>query len=125
AEPALADEPASGYRYFAASAAVLAGCGQGKDAVGLDGPRRAALRRQALDWLRADLAGWRRLLEAEPEQGRPAVGRTMEHWLGDRSFAAVRRPAALAQFPEAERRDWRRLWDEVETLARRSEGGKP
>jgi hypothetical protein len=43
----------------------------------------------------------------------------MRHWLGDRDFAGVRWPEALARLPEAEREPWRRLWDEIpETLAR-------
>jgi tetratricopeptide (TPR) repeat protein len=117
AEPALAEGPSSGHRYWAAQAAARAGCGQGKDAAGLDGPGRAALRRQALSWLRADVAEWRRLLEAEPVQGRPAVLRSMAYWLQDRAFAGVRGPDALARLPEAERRDWQRLWEEVEALS--------
>jgi hypothetical protein len=75
-----------------------------------------------LDWLRADLVGWRRALEERPEQGRPAVGRTMRHWLRDRAFAGVR---AVARLPEAERRDWRRLWEEVEALTRPPEDRQP
>jgi tetratricopeptide (TPR) repeat protein len=118
AEPSLAGGPAAGYRYLAARAAALAGGGQGKDAAGLDGPRRAALRRQVLDWLRADLEGWRRLLGAGPEQARPAAARALRHWLRCRAFAGVRGPAALARLPEAERRDWQRLWEEIEALAR-------
>src|SRR5262249_60068767 len=43
-------------RYNAACAAALAGTGQGKDAARLGGSQRLALRRQALTWLRADLA---------------------------------------------------------------------
>ncbi len=117
AEPALAAEPASGYRYGAARAAARAGCGQGKDAAGLDGPQRAGLRRQALDWLLADLAGWRQVLEAEPAPGRLAVLRATAHWLQDRAFAGVRGPSALARLPQAERRDWQRLWEEVEALS--------
>ncbi|HZY90173.1 MAG TPA: protein kinase [Gemmataceae bacterium] len=117
AEPALADNLTSGHRYQAACAAALAGCGQGKDAGDLDGPRRAGLRRQALAWLHADLAAWRTLLGAEPLLAGPAVHFTTRHWLASRSLACVRGPAALARLPEAERRAWQRLWEEVETLA--------
>src|SRR5205085_1878502 len=39
----------------AATAAVLAAAGHGKDTAKLDAAQRARLRRQALDWLREDL----------------------------------------------------------------------
>src|SRR5204862_7263241 len=55
AQPDLAANRDRSHRYHAACAAVLAGCGQGEDAVRLDEPERARLRQQALDWLRADL----------------------------------------------------------------------
>jgi tetratricopeptide (TPR) repeat protein len=45
-------------RYGAARCAALAGCGQGKDAARMDGEERARWRRQARDWLGADLAWW-------------------------------------------------------------------
>jgi serine/threonine protein kinase/Flp pilus assembly protein TadD len=48
------------HRYNAACAAALPGCGQGEDSQALGEPERARLRRQALDWLRADLAAWQK-----------------------------------------------------------------
>src|SRR5262249_22277807 len=48
------------HRYNAACAAALAGCGRGEDVAKLGGSERRALRRQALTWLRADLALWAR-----------------------------------------------------------------
>src|SRR5262249_2411808 len=60
APPALADALAPGHRHAAACAAARAADGSG-GAV-LDEPVRAELRRQALDWLRADLAVQTRLL---------------------------------------------------------------
>jgi hypothetical protein len=62
--------PPTGPRYDAARAAVLAGCGRGRDAAGLDGRSGASFRRQALDWLRDELEAQRRLLETEPEKTR-------------------------------------------------------
>jgi Flp pilus assembly protein TadD len=119
-QPALAEDLASGHRYKAACAAALAGCGQGQDAAGLDDKERARLRRQALDWLHADLAAWRRLLEKEPDTARPAVAQTMQHWLKGPDFAGVRGAAALGKLPEAERTPWQKLWQEVEALGRRA-----
>jgi eukaryotic-like serine/threonine-protein kinase len=121
-QPALAEDLASGHRYNAACAAALAGCGQGQDAAGLDDKEHARLRKQALDWLRADLGAWRRSLEKAPDKARPAVAKTMQHWLADPDFAGVRGEAALAKLPEAERPRWQDLWEEVEALQRRAAG---
>jgi hypothetical protein len=98
---------------------VLAGCGRGKDADKLDDKERAHLRRQALDWQRADLEAWRRLLDKNPEKVRPILVERMRHWLADADFAGVRGPAALARLPEAERLAWQELWRGVaDTLVR-------
>jgi tetratricopeptide (TPR) repeat protein len=101
--------------YDAACAAALAGCGQGKDAESLDDKERARLRQQARDWLQADLTAWRQRLVQEPDI-RPVVLKTMRHWQQDKDFVGVRDPKALAQLPEAERHQWQKLWQEVETL---------
>jgi hypothetical protein len=63
AHPHLVTGPPAGQRYYAACAAARAGCGRGRDAADLDDTSRAGFRRQALDWLRADLEARRRLLE--------------------------------------------------------------
>jgi serine/threonine protein kinase/Flp pilus assembly protein TadD len=121
ADPRLLADPATGQRYDAACAAALAGCGQGRDALGLGDTERARLRGQALDWLRADLEAWHRTLEKALGEARPAVGKTMRHWLGDSDFAGVRGREALARLPEAERQGWQKLWANVEGLRRRAE----
>src|SRR5207244_3379448 len=54
-----ADNPGSGDRWIAARCAALAGLGRGADAPAEE-PERARRRRQALDWLRADLALWQK-----------------------------------------------------------------
>jgi serine/threonine protein kinase/tetratricopeptide (TPR) repeat protein len=121
AQPTLAGDLKAQHRYNAACAAALAGCGQGKDTDKLDDKERARLRRQALDWLRADLEAWRRLLDAKPDKTRSAaaVTQVLGHWLEDPDFASVRGPEALANLPEAERRAWQELWSGVaDTLAR-------
>jgi serine/threonine protein kinase/Flp pilus assembly protein TadD len=119
AEPKLADDLGAGDRYNAACCAALAGCGQGKEADKLDGAQRARLRRQGLDWLRADLKAWRRLLDQGPDKVRPVVAAKLRHWLADPDFAGVRGPQALAKLPEAERQAWQNLWTDItDTLAR-------
>jgi tetratricopeptide (TPR) repeat protein len=119
ADPNLLAGPPSGQRYNAACAAALASCGQGQDAVGLGERECARLRGQGLDWLRADLEAWRRLLEKEPAKARPVVAQQMQHWLGDPDFTSVRGPEALDRLPAAERHAWQKLWADVaHTLAR-------
>jgi tetratricopeptide (TPR) repeat protein len=119
AQPGLADDLRASHRYNAACAAALAGCGQGKDADHLDAQEGARLRKQALDWLQADLAAWGRLLQKEPDKARPVIVQQMKHWLADADFAGVRGSEALANLPEAERQAWQKLWAVVaETLAR-------
>src|SRR5262249_46055014 len=107
--------------YDAARAAALAGCGQGRDAAGLDETSRAAFRRQARDWLRAELEVRRRLLEQDP----PAFPLGMGRWQEDPHFNGVRGPEALARLPEAERQAWHKLWADVADTLARAEGSAP
>jgi hypothetical protein len=109
-------------RYLAACAAALAGCGQGRDAAGLDEQTRVGLRRQARDWLRAELEARRRLLEQEAENAGGTVADDLQQWLGNFHFAGVRGPEALARLPEPERQAWQLLWADVaDTLTRARE----
>jgi serine/threonine protein kinase/Flp pilus assembly protein TadD len=122
AQPQLAEDLAKGYRYDAVCAAALAGGGQGEDGAPLDEPRRASWRRQALDWLRADLAAYRRLLEEEPDKARPLVSKRMQHWQKDTDLAGVRGAETLARLPEDERLSWQQLWADVADMQARAEG---
>jgi serine/threonine protein kinase/Flp pilus assembly protein TadD len=122
-QPALADDLQQQHRYNAACAAALAGCGEGKDADQTDDKERARLRQQALDWLRADLAAYRRDLSKAPEKAGPAIRGRMGHWLQDKDLDRVRGPEALANLPDAERQEWQKLWTEVDEL--RQKAAKP
>jgi tetratricopeptide (TPR) repeat protein len=124
AEPKRAKDLRASLRYNAARAAARAGCGQGKDAAGLGEQERARLRRQALDWLRADLAAWGERLEGQTDPAPAAVLRKMAQWQQDADLAGVRGAAALAGLPEAERRDWQQLWADVEVLRQRAAEAK-
>jgi serine/threonine protein kinase/tetratricopeptide (TPR) repeat protein len=110
ARPALADDLGSGNRYAAACAAARAadpdtgGASPGES-------ERAALRRQALDWLRADLAQRTKLLQG----GQPGAW-GLPNWQTDAALAGVRDGAPLALLPDDERRQWRRLWVDVAAL---------
>ncbi|HMF12492.1 MAG TPA: hypothetical protein VKE94_09310, partial [Gemmataceae bacterium] len=121
-EPAQAKDLDHQHRYNAACAAALAGCGQGKDADQTDAKERARLRRQALDWLRADLAAYRQALDTQPYKVQPAVLQRMQHWQQDKDFFGVRGAEALAKLPPDEGKEWRVTWLEVETLRKRAAG---
>jgi serine/threonine-protein kinase len=116
----LSDDLHTHDRYNAACAAVLAGCGEGKDADTLDAKGRTRLRHQALDWLRADLTTYRQELDESAAKAGSAIAQRMQLWLQDKDFARVRGPEALARLPEAEREDWQKLWQEVEALRHRA-----
>src|SRR5262249_45045120 len=89
AEPKLTGEQPSTPRYNAACAAALVGCGQGEDADKLNANERARLRQKALDWLKADLAAWQKVLEGHRAKAAPTVLQEMQHWLQDADFAGV------------------------------------
>jgi hypothetical protein len=121
AEPELADDLGIGHRNNAACAAALAGCSLGEDADHLSAEEYARLRKQALDWLRADLTAWQNALVKEKDKAAPEVLQRMQHWLDDVDFNGVRGAESLAKLPEAERREWQRLWDAVAALRQRSQ----
>jgi serine/threonine-protein kinase len=118
AEPKLADDLAAGHRFRAARFAALAAAGQGKDAQKLNEPECARLRRQALDWLRDDLAAWVRAADRTP------APRALKRWQRDADLAGVRDPEALAKLPQPEREAWGRLWADVADLLRKTAGQK-
>ncbi len=113
-----ADDLVTEDRYDGACAAVLAGCGQGEDAAQLDHVEQTRLRRQALDWLRADLTAWGKFLEKQPDQARVRVPQELRFWQQDADLSGVR-GAALARLPEAERQAWQQLWNDVEQMLKR------
>jgi tetratricopeptide (TPR) repeat protein len=121
AAPNLAEDSKLPHRRQAACAAALAGCGQGKDADKLDEKERRRLRRQALDWLRADLEAQRLRLEKEPQQAGTFVIGEMAYLLAHPAFAGVRGPEALAQLPEAEQQPWQKLWNDVADMLKRAQ----
>jgi Flp pilus assembly protein TadD len=118
AQPNPAEELVK-HRYDAACAAALTGCGQGVDAGKLDDTERAGLRRQALDWLRAEYAAVSKL--GDTQGGRQEQRRAMVHWQNDPDFAGVRDITALAKLPDAEAVAWLKLWADVADLLKRTE----
>jgi len=120
AQPKLAEDMKVQNRYNAACAAALAGSGQGKNDPPLDDAAQARWRKQAIDWLKADLAAWSKILEGGPPQARQAISRTLQHWKVDTDLAGIRDQAALAKLPEDEQKTCRALWDEVEAILKKA-----
>jgi serine/threonine-protein kinase len=111
-DPRLADDHGGSHRYNAACAAALAGCGRGADATTVADPERARLRKQALDWLRAELAYHAKLADGAAAEVRAFVQKRLRHWLTDADLAGVR-GEALTRLPEAEGQLWGDFWAEV------------
>ncbi len=107
-------------RYNAACSAVLAGTGAGKDEPRPDEAEKARLRREALDWLKADLAAWSARLTGDPKAG-PKVAAEFRHRKADADLSGVRDAAALAKLPEPERKDWQAVWADVDALLERAQ----
>lgn len=96
ADPKLANDLKNGTRYIAACAASLAAAGRGKDAANLDDSEKARLRKQADQWLRADLSAYvmvinpKWAMDTEPEH-RPyfALDKREHKALFDKLYGAI------------------------------------
>jgi tetratricopeptide (TPR) repeat protein len=124
AEPKLARDIQAKLRYNAACAASLAGCGQGKDDPPLDEATKARWRKQAIDWLKADLAAWSKLVASSPPQARRSVVETLQHWKADTDLAGIRDEAAIKALPDDEQKACQALWVEVDALLANARAGK-
>jgi transposase len=81
---------------------------------------RARLRRQALDWLRANLAHWTMQADGASSKAREAVQQQMRHWQTDAGEVGVRDKEALAKLPVEEQEAWLKLWDDVSAVLKRA-----
>jgi eukaryotic-like serine/threonine-protein kinase len=116
ADSQLDDDLKAGYRYDAACAAALAAAGRGTDASPLDDKERARWRKQALQWLRADLAENGKLLESSKSEDRRLVQQRLRRWQCDLGLASLRDQAAVAQLTAGEQEACKQIWAEVEAL---------
>jgi serine/threonine-protein kinase len=104
-------------RYQAACAAALAAAGEGEGTPSLDTLRKAALRKQALSWLREDLTAWSQ--RAQDPAAWPAVEAMLRLWQRHPYLASLREPAELAHLSPDEQRACKHLWDDVLALRRK------
>jgi hypothetical protein len=100
-------------RYNAACAAVLGGSEKGADDPAPDAAEQARLRRQGLDWLRADLKAQVAFFSTADPKQTAAARQALQSWLGDPDLAAVRDKSGLDALPAAEREAWQALWADV------------
>jgi len=120
-EPKLADDLAGSHRYNAACAAALAGCGRGKDEPSPDEAAKAKMRKQAIEWLKADLDARSKPLKDGKPADRAALARTLRHWKVDRDLAGIRDEDSLKKLPEDEHKAWQAFWSEVAVLLKNAE----
>jgi Flp pilus assembly protein TadD len=116
AEPTLAEDLNAGHRFRAAGAATRAGSGEGADAGEADDKERARWREQALAWLRADLAAYRKLVEGGKPKDCQMVRRRLERWRGGQELASQFSRAPAIRPSESEQRAWIQLWADVQAL---------
>src|SRR5262249_55529742 len=93
-------------RYDAACCAALAAAGQGKDAGALNAAGRLRWRRQALSWLRAELAARAGQIKSGVPAQAAQARRSLEHWRRDSDLAGVRDKEALGKLPAEEQAAW-------------------
>jgi RNA polymerase sigma-70 factor (ECF subfamily) len=89
--------------------------GKSRDDPPPDEPARAALRQQALGWLKAEHAAWAQVLDTGAPQTRAMITQKLKHWQQDPDLAGVRDAEDLARLPEEEQKAWRELWSDVAT----------
>jgi hypothetical protein len=73
ADARLAQDMQAQHRYNAACAAAQAGNGQGNDESPLDEAGMARWRKQAVEWLNADLAYWTKQVETGMPRARQSI----------------------------------------------------
>ena len=114
--PGLADDLAGQYRHNAACAAALAGCGLGRDVAKLTQEEKSQLRRQARDWLNADLHLYAKQMKVGNAGTLIQATERLSHWQQDADFATVRNLKELAKLPKEEGKLWQKLWGDIAGL---------
>jgi Flp pilus assembly protein TadD len=147
AQPGLAEELATSHNTHAARAAAAAVAGQGLDTEKLIAADKAKLRRQALNWLRADLKLCTQALGSNPQgnkQGQQEPASPLQKlagpiaepgsqnwkraldrlttWPSDPALAGLREEKELAKLPAAEQAAWRQFWADVQPLRQQTAG---
>lgn len=120
-DPKLAEDVTNFHRYNAACTLILNATEQEKDAARIDDQEKQRLRKQALDWLRADLIGNSKKLESGKLDDSIHVLEKMHHWQKDADLASIRDSAVLAQLPADEQKAFTQFWADVAALLKKAE----
>jgi serine/threonine-protein kinase len=83
------------------------------DGAKLDEAERVRWRRQARDWLRADLAAWAKALESGSPADRVLVRKTLAQWQVHPDLAGLRESSAMDRLSADERTECLALWQAV------------
>jgi tetratricopeptide (TPR) repeat protein len=120
----LAEDLQAGHRSNAARAAALAGSGIGADATNLSETERTGWRRQAGDWLKADLALCSKMLDTDIGANRALVRKVLGDWKFESDLAGLRESEAIGSLSADERNECSALWQAVENVLRRTRDAK-
>ena len=82
---------------------------------------RARWRKQAREWLRADLEVWAKVLGNGSPATRGLAKKLLTHWQVDPDLAGLREPGALEKLSADERKDCLGLWAQVAAVLARSQ----
>jgi hypothetical protein len=118
----LADDLSEQPRYHAACCAALAAAGQAEDST-LTPTERLRWRRQALTWLRGELAVRGRQTR-QGSDGAKAAAEALSSWRADDDLAGLRTVEALVALSPEERDTCLRLWADVAALLSAAESKK-
>ncbi|HVK12346.1 MAG TPA: hypothetical protein VM597_26575 [Gemmataceae bacterium] len=111
--PRRAADVRAGHRYDAACAAARAAADDR-----LAQAARGRWRRQALEWLRADLTDWAEL-GAQDADARADAAARLAHWREDPDLVAVRDDSAVRLMPPGDRDAARALWADADAALKR------
>jgi serine/threonine-protein kinase len=121
ADPEWANDFEAAPRYHAACAAALTVATQGADAAHLDNHEQIRLWKQALGWLRAELAWRSHQLDGDAPIDPTAAREALQRWQEDRDLASLRDAAALTKLPAEERAAFTQLWADVAAIVKKAE----
>jgi eukaryotic-like serine/threonine-protein kinase len=116
ADPKIGADRDAQRLYQASRSAILAALGKGDDEPPPDEEAKLRFRAQALDWLKADLAAWTKVLESGSARDRTGLIRAVLRWKTEADLASIREPDALKQLPAEEQNLWRTFWAGVDTV---------
>ncbi len=115
-QPGLAADLLSAWRYDAARAAARAGWEKSEGSSRLATEEQASWRKQALRWLRADLAAFE---QSRAPADRALAVRKLALWQRSPDLAGLRDAEGLTRLPAAEQEEWRKFWADVEAALAR------